>query len=277
MHTRHSIPRDRRADARHLSDQSSSLMESLGLAPSPQRGEAGQVQYASLSFPNRHDQPLATSPPFGLSDSLPTSHSTNTQAIPPRSSSLSTQSCPSPPSPVHTTIQNQGHQHLPLPGHSNFQSQGQPNLNSQIHSNPTPQSNHNQPDLSIPVALLIDRLQDLQLQNRGHEAPRTRPITLPSPRYDTEGKISGLEFHRWAFLFCRTVESLKLSYQFCHLELATNKYILPRELRAIASESQDLKTTLERIRARFPPLSSLFPEIHRDIISIQPCTSNRER
>ena len=135
-----------------------------------------------------------------------------------------------------------------------------------------------QPDLSIPIGLLIDRIQELQVQGRsGSAQARTKPVTLPQPKNSATGQISGLEFYRWLHLFIATIDRMGLSHPACHNELATNKYILPQELRTLAGEAADLRNALIKIQARFPPISSIYPELYREIQNVPRCSTNRQR
>ena len=132
-----------------------------------------------------------------------------------------------------------------------------------------------QPDLSIPVGLLIDRLENLQVRSGSTQA-RTRAVQLPQPRYSS-GQISGVEFHRWLRLFVATIDRMGLNHPACHNELATNKYILPQKLRTLAGEAADLRNALIKIQARFPPISSIYPELYREIQNVPRCSTNRQR
>jgi hypothetical protein len=132
-----------------------------------------------------------------------------------------------------------------------------------------------QPDLSIPVGLLIDRLENLQVRSGSTQA-RTRAVQLPQPRYSS-GQISGVEFHRWLRLFVATIDRMGLNHPACHNELATNKYILPQKLRTLAGEAADLRDALIKIQARFPPISSIYPELYREIQNVPRCSTNRQR
>ena len=134
------------------------------------------------------------------------------------------------------------------------------------------------PDYSVPIALLIDRIQDLQIQRRSSTSEaRIKPTQLPAPKYTSQGQITGLEYYRWVQIFTQTIDRLKLNHAACHAELVTNRYILPQELRTLVSESTDLKTALKRIQSRFPPLSSVWPELYRELSSVQTCNNNRDR
>ena len=134
------------------------------------------------------------------------------------------------------------------------------------------------PDFSVPISLLIDRIQDLQIQRRSSSSEaRIKPTQLPAPKYTSSGQITGLEYYRWIHIFTQTIDRLHLNHAACHAELVTNRYILPQELRTLVSESVDLKTALARIQARFPPLSSIWPELYRELSSIPTCNNNRER
>ena len=133
-----------------------------------------------------------------------------------------------------------------------------------------------QPDLSIPVGLLIDRLENLQVRSGSTQA-RTRAVQLPQPRYSASGQISGVEFHRWLRLFVATIDRMGLNHPACHNELATNKYILPQKLRTLAGEAADLRNALIKIQARFPPISSIYPELYREIQNVPRCSTNRQR
>ena len=149
-------------------------------------------------------------------------------------------------------------------------------LQRQPPSYPTPPP---PPDYSVPISLLIDRIQELQVRrpSSSSDLPRTRPVQLPSPKFTSEGQITGLEFFRWLSIFSSTVDKLRLNHAACHAELSVNKFILPQELRTIASESPDLQSALLRIQARFPPKSSLWPELHREISSVPHCNTNKEK
>ena len=68
-----------------------------------------------------------------------------------------------------------------------------------------------------------------------------------------------------------------LSHPACHNELATNKYILPQELRTLAGEAADLRNALIKIQARFPPISSIYPELYREIQNVPRCSTNKQR
>ena len=150
-----------------------------------------------------------------------------------------------------------------------------PLLPSQHHQLPPPQ---NHPDFSIPIALLIDRIQDLQVQRRSSASEaRIKPTQLPAPKYTSQGQITGVEYYRWSQIFTQTIDKLKLNHAACHAELVTNKWILPQELRTLVSESPDLRTALKRIQSRFPPLSSIWPELQRELSSVQACNTNKER
>ena len=145
----------------------------------------------------------------------------------------------------------------------------------QQHQLPPPQ---NHPDFSIPIALLIDRIQDLQVQRRSSASEaRIKPTQLPAPKYTSQGQITGVEYYRWSQIFTQTIDKLKLNHAACHAELVTNKWILPQELRTLVSESPDLRTALKRIQSRFPPLSSIWPELQRELSSVQACNTNKER
>ena len=133
-----------------------------------------------------------------------------------------------------------------------------------------------QPDLSIPVGLLIDRLENLQVRSGSTQA-RTKAVQLPQPRYSASGQISGVEFHRWLRLFVATIDRMGLNHPACHNELATNKYILPQKLRTLAGEAADLRNALIKIQARFPPISSIYPELYREIQNVPRCSTNRQR
>ena len=133
-----------------------------------------------------------------------------------------------------------------------------------------------QPDLSIPVGLLIDRLENLQVRSGSTQA-RTRAVQLPQPRYSASGQLSGVEFHRWLRLFVATIDRMGLNHPACHNELATNKYILPQKLRTLAGEAADLRNALIKIQARFPPISSIYPELYREIQNVPRCSTNRQR
>ena len=165
---------------------------------------------------------------------------------------------------------------VPLPSHGCHNRPHSDDLQRQPPSYPTPPP---PPDYSVPISLLIDRIQELQVRrpSSSSDLPRTRPVQLPSPKFTSEGQITGLEFFRWLSIFSSTVDKLRLNHAACHAELTVNKFILPQELRTIASESPDLQSALLRIQARFPPKSSLWPELHREISSVPHCTTNKDK
>ena len=169
----------------------------------------------------------------------------------------------------------------PLPpgaGVGGLQQQQLRQQQQQLQQQPLRQQQQQPPDYSVPISLLIDRIQDLQVQRRSTSSEaRIKPTQLPAPKYTASGQITGVEYYRWIHIFTQTIDRLKLNHAACHAELVTNKYILPQELRTLVSESTDLKTALDRIQARFPPLSSIWPELYRELSSIPTCNHNRER
>ena len=137
-----------------------------------------------------------------------------------------------------------------------------------------------QDDWSVPISMIIDRLQDLQIRPRQSSestSAKMRPIQLPSPKYHSNGTITALEFYRWLSIFIKLVTSLKLNSDQVLAELGSSKTILPEQLRTIATQSTDLRQAIETIKSRFPPLSSVFPELHRQIVSGSLCDSNHQR
>ena len=137
-----------------------------------------------------------------------------------------------------------------------------------------------QEDWSVPISMIVDRLQDLQIrprQSTENTSAKMRPIQLPSPKYHSNGTITALEFYRWLSIFIKLVTSLKLNSDQVLAELGSSKTILPEQLRTIATQSTDLRQAIETIKSRFPPLSSVFPELHRQIVSGSLCDSNHQR
>ena len=262
--------------------------------------------HVTLMWPPQNSRPLQSgrgsasmaaqaTPSLSSTLGLSTAADPSTQAEPPRPSLQRAGGAPgvadlgrrtnraaaSAAAAAHRNLLRGGPQAVPYPGTSNQTTtyRGNPQTLYPFTVQPAAYpSQPAQPDFSIPIGLLIDRLEALGERPQS-AAPqgRLRQTSLPEPKYSPSGQISGLEFFRWLHLFVAAIERMGLSHPVCHNELATNKKILPQELRTLAGEAPDLKSALVKIQSRFPPKSSIYPELYREIQDIPRCTTNQER
>ena len=144
--------------------------------------------------------------------------------------------------------------------------------------------------ISVPLAMIVDRLYDLEglIASRARPAAatasssssspaKTKPVSFPMPKYESNGELKPVQFYLWFFNFVRMVESLKLPHEVCLSELANNNRMLPAEYRQIAYEADSLTTALSNIRDRFTPLEGLWPQMSDQLLLTPKCKNNKER
>ena len=136
--------------------------------------------------------------------------------------------------------------------------------------------------------MIVDRLYDLEglLAARARPAAaagstqsqaKTKPVSFPMPKYESNGELKAVPFYRWFFSFVRMVEQLHLPHEVCLSELANNSRMLPAELRQIAYGADSLSTALSNIRDRFTPLEGLWPQMSDELLLTPKCKNNQER
>ena len=136
--------------------------------------------------------------------------------------------------------------------------------------------------------MIVDRLYDLEglLAARARPAAaagstqsqaKTKPVSFPMPKYESNGDLTAVQFYRWYFSFIRLVENLHLPHEVCLAELANNNRMLPSELRQIAYGADSLSTALSNIRDRFTPLEGLWPQMSDELLLTPKCKNNQER
>ena len=138
--------------------------------------------------------------------------------------------------------------------------------------------------------MIVDRLYDLEglIASRARPAAatasssssspaKTKPVSFPMPKYESNGELKPVQFYLWFFNFVRMVESLKLPHEVCLSELANNNRMLPAEYRQIAYEADSLTTALSNIRDRFTPLEGLWPQMSDQLLLTPKCKNNKER
>ena len=132
-----------------------------------------------------------------------------------------------------------------------------------------------EPDVSIPLGLIVDRLQGLEGRTRGNKT-KQKPISLPSPAREASGQITTISFYKWVHLLSRMVDDLSLEHAEVLLTLATDTKILPPYMREICYDSQDLSEALNRLKTRFPPLSSTWPLLVCELTGKEPTSGTHQ-
>ena len=132
-----------------------------------------------------------------------------------------------------------------------------------------------EPDVSIPLGLIVDRLQGLEGRTRSNKT-KQKPISLPSPVRESSGQITTISFYKWVHLLSRMVDDLSLEHAEVLLTLATDTKILPPYMREICYDSQDLSEALKRLKTRFPPLSSTWPLLVCDLTGKEPTSGTHQ-
>ena len=132
-----------------------------------------------------------------------------------------------------------------------------------------------EPDVSIPLGLIVDRLQGLEGRTRGNKT-KQKPISLPSPVRESSGQITTISFYKWVHLLSRMVDDLSLEHAEVLLTLATDPKILPPYMREICYDSEDLAQALRRLKTRFPPLSSTWPLLVCDLTGKEPTSGTHQ-
>ena len=123
--------------------------------------------------------------------------------------------------------------------------------------------------MSIPLGLIVDRLQGME-NKMSNPSTKQKPINLPIPAREPDGKITCISFYKWLHLLSRMVDDLSLSHSNVQLQLCSDTKILPLQLREIVYDSQDLNQALHRLQSRFPPLSSTWPLLVSSLTSKEP-------
>ena len=127
----------------------------------------------------------------------------------------------------------------------------------------------NEPDVSIPLGLIVDRLASMDARMSGDKT-KQKPINLPSPTREPDGKITTISFYKWMHLLSRMVDDLSLDHSNVQIQLASDTKILPPQLREIVYDSSSLSQALRRLQSRFPPLSSTWPILISELTSKAP-------
>ena len=126
-----------------------------------------------------------------------------------------------------------------------------------------------EPDVSIPLGLIVDRLASMDARMSGDKT-KQKPINLPSPTREPDGKIKTISFYKWMHLLSRMVDDLSLDHSNVQIQLASDTKILPPQLREIVYDSSSLSQALRRLQRRFPPLSSTWPILISELTSKAP-------
>ena len=129
--------------------------------------------------------------------------------------------------------------------------------------------------MSIPLGLIVDRLQGLEGRTRSNKT-KQKPISLPSPVRESSGQITTISFYKWVHLLSRMVDDLSLEHAEVLLTLATDTKILPPYMREICYDSQDLTEALNRLKTRFPPLSSTWPLLVCELTGKEPTSGTHQ-
>ena len=137
-------------------------------------------------------------------------------------------------------------------------------------------------NLTLPLAALMTQVQQIATTLKDSSSPSTTtrsklpPIHLPSPRRQTDGSVSCIEFHTWIGLLKKMEKDLKVDPAEIHMRLASDPKILPVSGRQTMQESSTLHDGLEALKLQYPPVSSCYPSLIQELLGGDPSDGSDE-
>jgi len=153
---------------------------------------------------------------------------------------------------------------------------------SQLHPPPDrgddAQAEDNQTRVTRVLEMLTSQLMRTQNNRQsGTSSIKLPQLTLPSIKRSASGEVGARAYFSWKANLAHSIHNHGIDPNAILLLYSTNEKLLPIEWQTILCSSSSLQSAIFSLDMLFPPLSSLHPEIVKEMTSLATLTSPSEK